>query len=107
MDEIDATGALDASGAIDATGAQARYVDGNAAAGMFAEAFGTEVSASMVTCAGCGQHGRFADRHVYDRGPGMVARCPECGEVNVHMVRTPTDIWLDLRGSASWRIPLS
>jgi hypothetical protein len=97
MDDIDGLGGEGPAG----------YVDGNAAAGVFAEAFGAEVSASVVTCAGCGRPGRFADRHVYDRGPGMVARCPYCGEVNVRVVRTPTDVWLDLRGSASWRIPLS
>ncbi len=85
--------------------AQWGYVDGNAAVGMFAEAFGTEMSAAMVTCAGCGRCGRFADRRVYDRGPGLVARCPYCGEVNARMVRTPTDIWLELRGSTSLRIP--
>jgi hypothetical protein len=83
------------------------YVDGNAAAGVFAEAFGTEVSAATLTCARCGQAGRFADRHVYDRGPGVVVRCPSCGEVNAQLVRTGTDIWLDLRGSSSWRIPVA
>ena len=82
------------------------YVDGNAAAGMFAEAFRTEVSIAAVTCAGCGRSGRLADRHVYHRGPGLVARCPYCGEVNARMVRTPTDLWLELHGSTSWRIPV-
>jgi hypothetical protein len=82
------------------------YVDGNAAVGMFAEAFGTEVSTAMVTCATCGRSGRFAERHVYDRGPGLVARCPHCGEVNARMVRTPTAMWLELHGSTSWRIPV-
>jgi hypothetical protein len=83
------------------------FVDGNAAAGAFAEAFATEVSVVVLTCAGCGRPGRFADRRVYDRGPGVVARCPYCGEVNARIVRTPTDIWLDLRGSSSWRIPVA
>jgi hypothetical protein len=82
-----------------------RHVDGNAAVGMFAEAFRTDVSTATVTCASCGQSGRFADRHVYDRGPGLVARCPHCGEVNARMVRTPNDTWLELHGSTSWRIP--
>jgi hypothetical protein len=82
------------------------YVDGNAAAGMFAEVFRMEVSTATVTCAGCGRSGLFADRHVYDRGPGLVARCPACGEVNARMVRTPTDVWIDLNGSTSWRIPV-
>lgn len=81
------------------------YVDGNAVVGMFAEAFGTEMSAVMVTCANCGRSGRFAERRVYDRGPGLVARCPCCGEVNARMVRTPNEIWLELHGSTSLRIP--
>lgn len=81
------------------------YIDGNAAAGMFAEAFRTEVWAATVTCASCGRSGRFADRHVYNRGPGLVARCPYCDAVNARMVRTPTDLWLELQGSSSWRIP--
>jgi hypothetical protein len=83
---------------------EAAFVDGNAAAGAFAEVFRAEVSAVMLTCAACGRAGRFAERHVYAHGPGMVARCPHCGEVNARMVRTPTDMWLDLRGSSSWRI---
>ena len=82
------------------------YVDGNAVMGMLAEAFHSEMSIATVTCANCGRSGRFADRHVYDRGPGMVARCPHCGEVNARMVRTPTDVWIDLNGSTSWRIPV-
>jgi hypothetical protein len=85
---------------------EAGYVDGNAAAGMFAGVFRTEVSAAMVTCATCGRSGRFADRHVYDRGPGVVARCPYCGAVNARMVRTPTHMWVELHGSSSWRIPV-
>lgn len=81
------------------------YVDGNAAAGLFAEAIGAELSAATLTCANCGRPGRFADRRVYARAPGVVARCPYCGEVNARLVRTPTDIWLDLHGSSCWRIP--
>jgi Family of unknown function (DUF6510) len=85
---------------------EAEYVDGNAAAGAFAEAFRTEVTTTMVTCATCGRAGPFADQHVYDRGPGVVARCPTCGAVNARMVRTPTAMWLELHGSSSWRIAL-
>jgi hypothetical protein len=83
---------------------EAAFLDGNAVGGVFAEVFRTEVSAIMLTCATCGRAGRFADQRVYARGPGVVARCPYCGEVNARMVRTPTEMWLDLRGSSSWRI---
>ncbi|GAA5185769.1 DUF6510 family protein [Rugosimonospora acidiphila] len=82
------------------------YVDGNAVAGALAEAFRAEVSTIVLTCVSCGGVGRFAERHVYDHGPGLVVRCPDCGEVNARVVRTPSDMWLDLRGSLSWRIPM-
>jgi hypothetical protein len=83
-----------------------RYVDGNAVAGIFLQELGVDVSAATVLCAGCGQARRFAENHAYDRGPGIVMRCPQCGAITARMTRTTTDLWLDLRGSASWRIPV-
>lgn len=82
-------------------------VDGNAMAGMFAEAFGVDVTATTITCAACGDAGPFAEASVYDRGPGAVARCRRCAAVLARLVRTPTDAWLDLRGTRSMRMPLS
>jgi hypothetical protein len=58
------------------------------------------------TCAGCGTDARFAESHVYDQAPGIVARCASCESVIARIVRTPTDAWLDLRGARSVRIPL-
>ncbi|HEX6357004.1 DUF6510 family protein [Actinophytocola sp.] len=83
------------------------FVDGNSAAGMFAEALGLDITTAVVTCAGCGRGGPFAETHVYDQGPGVVARCTTCEAVVARLVRTPTDAWLDLRGARSVRIPLS
>jgi hypothetical protein len=83
------------------------YVDGNAVIGAFTEVFGFDVSVVMLTCATCGATRRFAEAHVYDRGPGIVLRCPQCGGVAVRMARTPSEVWLDLRGVAAWRIPTS
>lgn len=91
---------------MDTTG-DADYVDGNAVAGLFAEAFGLDVAVVMVACSNCGLAYRFAEGHVYHRGPGAVARCPACGQVTARAVRTPTDVWLDPRGSRSWRIAIS
>ena len=82
------------------------FVDGNSAAGMFAEALGVDITTAVVTCAGCGNGGPFAESHVYDQGPGVVARCATCEAVLARLVRTPTDAWLDLRGARSVRIPL-
>jgi hypothetical protein len=82
-------------------------VDGNAMAGLFAEAFGVDVTVAVITCAACGDAGRFAETTVHDRGPGAVARCRCCGAVVARLVRTPTDAWLDLRGARSLRMPLA
>lgn len=83
------------------------FVDGNSVAGMFAEALGVDITTVVVTCAGCGNGGPFAEAHVYDHGPGVVARCAACEAVIVRLVRTPTDAWLDLRGARSVRIPMA
>ena len=42
-----------------------------------------------------------------DRGHGLVARCPDCEQVVLRLVRGPDAAWLDLRGTVSLRIPLS
>ena len=81
------------------------YVDGNAAAGAFAEVLGFDVTTATLTCAGCGGVGVFAETHVYQRAPGIVVRCPGCDHVVARLGQTPTDVWLDFRGAQSWRIP--
>jgi hypothetical protein len=83
------------------------HIDGNGAAGVFAEALGLDMTTAVVTCAGCGNGGPFAETHVYDHGPGVVVRCTTCESVLARLVRTPTDAWLDPRGARSVRIPLS
>lgn len=35
-----------------------------------------------------------------------MVRCPGCEDILARLVRTPTDVWLDLRGAWSWRIPI-
>ena len=82
------------------------HVDGNAVLGPFAEFVGVDVSSSTLCCAGCGARNPFGDSPVYDRGPGIVLRCPHCGDAMARLVRTPSDVWLDLRGVTAWRIPM-
>ncbi|MGV0715076.1 DUF6510 family protein [Mycolicibacterium sp. XJ662] len=81
------------------------HVDGNAAAGTFEDVLGFDVTTASLTCANCGRVGVFAECHVYQRAPGVVVRCPGCEQVLAQLVQTPTDVWLDLRGARSWRIP--
>ncbi|OBH65003.1 hypothetical protein A5685_19955 [Mycobacterium colombiense] len=83
------------------------HVDGNAAAGAFAEVLGFDVTTAMLTCGKCCRTGAFAESHVYQRGPGIVVRCACCGDVLARLAQTPTDVWLDFRGAQSWRIPIS
>jgi len=82
------------------------HVDGNAAAGAFAEVLRFDVTTAELTCGGCGRVAAFAESHVYHRAPGIVVRCPGCDHVLARLVQTPTDVWLDLLGAQSWRIPL-
>lgn len=82
------------------------HVDGNATAGAFAEVLGFDVTTAMLTCGKCGCARVFAESHVYHRAPGVVVRCPCCGNVLARLVQMPTDVWLDLRGAQFWRVPI-
>ena len=82
------------------------HVDGNAAAGAFADVLGIDVTTATLTCAECGCVAAFAESHVYHRAPGIVVRCPCCDHVLARLVQTPTDVRLDLHGAQCWRIPV-
>lgn len=82
------------------------YQDGNALAGPLSEIFAVDVTAAVGRCAGCGSTGPLARLRVYGPSPGLIARCPDCAQVMLRVVRGPNDAWLDLRGAVSLRIPL-
>ncbi|MFF2521327.1 DUF6510 family protein [Streptomyces liangshanensis] len=82
------------------------FQDGNVLAGSFREFFTTDLTTATGTCAGCGHTGPLAELRVYTHAPGMVARCPDCDEVVMRMVRGPEAAWLDMRGTTALRIPL-
>jgi len=82
------------------------YEDGNALAGPLSEIFAVDVTAAEGCCTGCGTTGPIARLRVYGPAPGLVARCPECGQVVLRLVRGPDAAWLDLRGTVSLRIRL-
>lgn len=82
-------------------------LDGNASAGVFAEVFAVDVTAARVTCEACGHRERLADTAAYVRGPGTVLRCRRCGNVLARIASHSGAAWLDLRGSALWRLPLA
>ncbi|MCI2423185.1 DUF6510 family protein [Saccharopolyspora sp. K220] len=83
-----------------------QYLDGNALAGPLAEIFAVDVTTADAQCGGCGRTGPVATLRVYDRAPGMVARCPGCDGVLLRLVRSPDSAWLDLRGTVRLRIAL-
>jgi hypothetical protein len=84
------------------------YEDGNALAGPLSEIFAVDVVSAEGCCTGCGTTGPIARLRVYGSGPGpgLVARCPRCGQVVLRLVRGGNSAWLDLRGTVSLRIPL-
>ncbi|MFG2310499.1 DUF6510 family protein [Streptomyces sp. NPDC048566] len=82
------------------------HEDGNALAGPLREIFTVDVTAAVTTCTGCGRSGPVARLRLYGRGPGLVARCPDCAHVVLRLVRGPDAAWLDLRGTVSLRLPL-
>ncbi|NUS57574.1 MAG: hypothetical protein HOV66_22360 [Streptomycetaceae bacterium] len=82
------------------------FEDGNVLAGPLAEVFAVDVTAAVGRCTGCGRTGPVATLRVYTRAPGLVARCPGCGQVVMRLVRGPDAAWLDLRGTEVLRIPL-
>jgi len=79
--------------------------DGNLLAGALSEVFAVEVTTAAATCRGCGAETVVAALTVYGPEPGLVARCPGCSDVMLRVVRARDEVWLDLGGMRSLRIP--
>lgn len=82
------------------------HVDGDALAGPLSELFAVDVTGAAGNCAGCGLSSTVASMPVYDRAPGVVARCPGCDSVIMRLVRSSDAAWLDLTGTSVLHIPL-
>jgi len=76
------------------------YLDGNAAAGELNRIFAFDITAAQVQCVRCGAKRHFAEAHLYVECPGIVARCPVCGQVLLRLVNAGKRLLLDLRGMA-------
>ena len=74
------------------------YLDGNMLAGTLGELFTMDVTTAVAECVSCGTSSTIAQVRVYPDAPGLVARCPTCGEILFRLVRGPNRAWLDLRG---------
>jgi len=87
--------------AIRKPGADAKRVDGNAAAGILSELFVPDLTVARAKCAGCGETRTIGVLLVYAHGMGTVMRCPGCDGVVLRIARTPTHVWLDATGATS------
>jgi len=76
------------------------HLDGNVLGGELGELFTVDITTATGQCASCGATGTIAQTMVYTDAPGLIARCPSCGEVMLRLVRGPGRAWLDLRGIA-------
>ncbi len=81
-------------------------LDGNAMAGDLREIFAVDVTAARYTCAGCGHADAVATLRLFGPAPGLVARCPQCADVILRVVRAPGRAVLDLRGAVRLELPL-
>jgi hypothetical protein len=85
----------------------APWVDGNALAGPLGEIIGTDLTIAELTCAGCRTTRPLAMMRVFDRAPGLVARCPGCDDVVMRVVHASDRVLIDLRGSLVLSLPAS
>jgi Family of unknown function (DUF6510) len=82
------------------------WTDGTALTGPLQSVLCMEVTAAVGRCTGCGRTAPMAEVLVFDRAPGVVARCPVCDQVLLRLVRGPGRAWLDLRGLAYLQLPV-
>jgi hypothetical protein len=82
------------------------WTGGNALAGPLHDLIGPDVAAAVGRCGNCGRTGPMAEVRVFDRAPGVVARCPTCEQVLLRLVRGPGRAWLDLRGLTYLQLPV-
>lgn len=76
------------------------WVDGNGVAGTVGDIFRGDLTVARGQCVTCGREAMLAEAHVFDRAPGVVARCSACGSVLMRVVQAPDRAWLDMRGLA-------
>ena len=79
------------------------WLDGNALAGVLAEALGGDVTAAPRRCQSCGAVHPVGAHRLY-RGAGVVLRCPACGDVAALVVVRADRTVLRLAGT--WHLEL-
>jgi len=81
-------------------------LDGNAVAGLLQEVFAVEMTTAIGTCGRCGAAGPVGAVHVY-RGAGIVLRCPHCGNALAKIVKSNSQVWIDLTGTRTLEVAVS
>lgn len=71
-------------------------LDGNAIAGPLFEYFDAEMTIASGTCRHCGGTSQIAELRVYNRAPGAIARCPNCGNVVIVLVKVHDALRADM-----------
>ena len=82
-------------------------LDGNALAGDLDDIFTVDVTTARFVCASCGHSDAMATLHLFGHTPASVARCPECTEVVICLVKADGRVFLDTRGIARLELPMS
>jgi len=81
-------------------------LDGNGAAGLLHEVFGTEMTVAVATCASCGSATQIGEGVLYAGGPGTVIRCRSCESVLVVITAVRGKYCVDLMGIRALEMPL-
>ena len=80
-------------------------LDGNGAAGLLQEIFGTEMTVAVATCASCGYVAQIGESTLYAGGPGTVLRCRHCEGVLVVITQVRGRHCVDLMGIRALDLP--
>ena len=62
---------------------------------------GAEMTTNEAECAHCGGVHAMGRLTAFTHAPGLVMRCPSCGDVMLMVVETPRGTFVDIRGSAT------
>ena len=83
-----------------------QWTDGIALAGHLHDLFRVDLSTATARCTACGGTAPMTEARVFDHAPGVVARCPACGQVLLRLVQGPGRAWLDMRGLTYLQVPV-
>ena len=77
---------------------ESTHLDANGAAGLLQEVFVAEITTAHRVCQSC-RADRPVGAHPCYEGPGVVLRCPECGDVAATLSELPGRRVMQLRGT--------